>query len=60
MAHLLSIFKIGKDVFKYIERQFIRAIKGEVQSQAVTVNVREILNRLRVSFFFFFLKGIFQ
>lgn len=59
MAHLLSIFIIGKDVFKYIKRQFIRAIKGEVQSQAVTVNVREILNQLRVSFFFFFLKSIF-
>lgn len=38
MAHLLSIFIIGKDVFKYIKRQFVRAIKGEVQRHAVTVN----------------------
>lgn len=41
MAHSLSFFIIGKDVFEYIERQFVRAIKGEIQSQAVAVNVRE-------------------
>lgn len=41
MAHSLSFFIIGKDVFEYIERQFIRAIKGEIQSQAVAVNVQE-------------------
>lgn len=43
MAHLLSLFIVGKDVFKYIKRHFIRAIKGEIQSQAVAVNVKEVL-----------------
>lgn len=41
VSHLLFIFIISKDVFKYIKWQFIRAIKGEVQSQAVTVNIIE-------------------
>ena len=41
MAHSLPFFITGKDVFEYIERQFVRAIKGEIQSQAVAVNVRE-------------------
>lgn len=35
---LLSVLIIGKDIFKNIKRQVIRAIKGEIQSQAVTVN----------------------
>lgn len=34
-AHLLFIFIISKDVFKYIEWHVIGVIKGEVQSQAV-------------------------
>lgn len=41
IAHLLFIFIISKDVFEYIKWQFIRAIKGEVQSQAVTVHIIE-------------------
>lgn len=59
MAHLLPIFIIGKDVFKYIKRKFIRAIKGKVQRQAITVNIREVFNQLRVIFTFFLQKGIF-
>lgn len=32
IAYLLSVLIIGKDIFKNIKRQVIRAIKGEIQS----------------------------
>lgn len=53
MIHLLSLFIIGKDVFKHIKRLFIRAIEGEIQSQAVAVDVKEVLYQLRVCFVLF-------
>ena len=40
MADLLSHFITGEDVFKYIEGMFVRAIEGEIQSDAVAVNVQ--------------------
>lgn len=36
IVYLLSVLIIGKDIFKNIKRQVIRAIEGEIQSQAVT------------------------
>lgn len=39
MAHLLPVFITGEDIFKYIKRMFIRAIEGEIQSDAVAANV---------------------
>lgn len=41
-AHLLFLFIVGKYVFKHIKGQFIRAIKGEIQSQAGAVSVRKV------------------
>lgn len=38
VVYLLSVLIIGKDIFKNIKRQVIRAIKGEIQGQAVTAD----------------------